>query len=301
MNFEAHWLHRVHFQDPISQPDQALPIEPASSVELVQPPAPVVEPTPALSDKPAGATVDLVDVLLVSLMAIFAFVVFGGIMAAIFKRALHFQGPITSAMEEALSKNAFFIVSTEFVTYLAIVSFMALLVWIRHRMPLSRAIQWNLPGRRLTINALFAGLALAVVSDIGEVVFHRWIPDSLPITEYFKDRPSALLLASFAILVAPLIEELLFRGFLYPALARWTGPFISIVVTASAFALLHGAQLGYSWAPLLLIFIVGVALTVTRVVTRSVATGVIVHMTYNFVLLLQAYIGTHGFRQMQGS
>lgn len=284
----------MHFQDPISQPDQALPIEPASPVELVQPPAPVIES--------AGATVDLVDVLLVSVMAIVAFFVFGGIVAFIFLRGQHVQGgPITRAMEDALAKNAFFVVSTQLVTYLAIVGFMAFLVWIRHRMSLSRAIQWNLPGRRLAINALMIGAALAMVSDIGEVVFHRWIPDSLPITEYFKDRPSALLLASFGVLVAPLMEELLFRGFLYPALARRTGPFISIAVTASAFTLLHGAQLGYSWAPLLLIFIVGVALTVTRVVTRSVATGVIVHMTYNFVLLLQTYIVTHGFRQMQGT
>jgi membrane protease YdiL (CAAX protease family) len=234
-------------------------------------------------------------------MAVFAFFVFGGIGAGIFMYTHHLHGPSTRAMEDVLTKNAFFIVSTQLVTYLAIVAFMAFLVWARHRTSLSRAIQWNRPGRRLAINALLAGAALAVVSDIGEVVFHRWIPDSLPITEYFKDRPSALLLASFAILVAPFMEELLFRGFLYPALARWTGPFISIVATASAFALLHGAQLGYSWAPLLLIFIVGVALTVTRVVTRSVATGVIVHMTYNFVLLLQTYIVTHGFRQMQGS
>ena len=292
----------MHFQDPISQPDQALPIEPASSVELVQAPARVIEPTGAPTAEPAGATVDLMDVLLVALMAIFAFFVFGGIAAAIFMQAQHVQGgPVTRAMEDALGKNAFFIVSTEFVTYLAIVGFMAFLVWTRHRMSLARAIEWNLPGRRLAVNALMIGTALAVVSDIGEVVFHRWIPDSLPITEYFKDRPSALLLASFGILVAPLMEELLFRGFLYPALARWTGSFISIVVTASAFTLLHGAQLGYSWAPLLLIFIVGVALTVTRVVTRSVATGVIVHMTYNFVLLLQTYIVTHGFRQMQGT
>ncbi|HEX9254330.1 MAG TPA: CPBP family intramembrane glutamic endopeptidase [Candidatus Angelobacter sp.] len=289
---------RVHFQDPISQPDQALPIKPASSVELVQASAPVIEPT----GEPAGATVDLVDVLFVSVMAVFAFFVFGSIVAAIFLRAQLVQGgPITREMEDALAKNAFFIVSTQFVTYLAIVGFMAFLVWIRHKMSLSRAIQWNVPGRRLALSALLAGAALAVVSDIGEVIFHRWIPDSLPITEYFKDRPSALLLASFGILVAPLMEELLFRGFMYPALARWTGPFISIVVTASAFTLLHGAQLGYSWAPLLLIFIVGVVLTVTRVVTRSVATGVIVHMTYNFVLLLQTYIVTHGFRQMQGA
>jgi hypothetical protein len=290
----------VDFQDPISPPDQALPIGPAPPVELVQAPAPVVEPAGGPSGEPGRATVDLLDVLLVGLMSVFAFFVFGTIAVGIFMYTHHLQGPGTRAIEDALGKNAFFIVSTEFVTYIAIVAFMVSLVWTRHRMSLSRAIQWNLPGRRRAINALMIGAALAVVSDIGEIVFHRWIPDSLPVTEYFKDRPSALLLAAFGILVAPLMEELLFRGFLYPALARWTGTFVSVVVTASAFTLLHGAQLGYSWAPLLLIFIVGVALTVTRVVTRSVATGVIVHMTYNFVLLLQTYIVTHGFRQMQG-
>jgi membrane protease YdiL (CAAX protease family) len=285
----------VDFHDPISPPDQALPIEPASSFELVQASAPANEPT----REPAGAAVDLLDVLFVGLMSIVAFIVLSGIAAGIFMYTHHLEG--SKALQDAISKNAFFIVSTEFVTYIVIVGFMVFLVWIRHRMSLSRAIEWNLPGRRFVFYALLLGIALAVVSDIGEVVFHRWIPDSLPIMEYFKDRPSALVLAAFGILVAPLMEELLFRGFFYPALARWTGSFISIVVTASAFTLLHGAQLGYSWAPLLLIFIVGLALTVTRVVTRSVATGVIVHMTYNFVLLLQTYVVTHGFRQMQGS
>ena len=280
-------------------PDQALPVEPASPVELAEAPAPVVEPAAELSAEPVRPAVDLVDVLLVGLTSVFAFFVFGGIAAGIFKYTHHLQS--ARALEEALAKNAFFIVSTEFVTYVAIVVFMVSLVWTRHRMSLARAIQWNLPGRRLAVNALLFGGALAVVSDIGEVIFHRWIPDSLPITEYFKDRPSALLLAAFGILVAPVMEEMLFRGFLYPAVARWTGTFVSVVITASAFTLLHGAQLGYSWAPLLLIFIVGVALTVTRVITRSVATGVIVHMTYNFFLLLQTYIVTHGFRQMQGS
>lgn len=287
----------MHFQDPISPPDQAPPIEPASPAELNQSPAPVATAVPPT--EPVRPAVDLVDVLLVALVSVFAFFVFGGIAAGIFKYTYHLQS--ARALEEALAKNAFFIVSTELVTYLAIVGFMVFLVWTRHRMSLSQAIEWNLPGQRLAVYALIIGFALAVVSDVGEVVFHRWIPDSLPITEYFKDRPSALLLAAFGILVAPLMEELLFRGFLYPALARWTGTVVSVVITASAFTLLHGAQLGYSWAPLLLIFIVGVALTVTRAITRSVATGVIVHMTYNFVLLLQTYVVTHGFRQMQGT
>lgn len=290
---------RLHFQDPISPPDQALPVEPPSPVELVQSPASVAEPSGEAAAEPTRPAVDLVDVLLVALTSVLAFIIFSGITAGIFKYSHHL--PDAKVLEDALAKSAFFVVSTEFVTYVAIVGFMVFLVWTRHRMSLSQAIQWNLPGRRLAVSALIIGAALALVSDVGEVVFHRWIPDSLPITEYFKDRPSALVLAAFGILVAPLMEELFFRGFLYPALARWTGSIISIVITASAFTLLHGAQLGYSWAPLLLIFIVGVALTVTRVVTRSVATGVIVHMTYNFALLFQTYIATHGFRQMQGN
>ena len=143
-------------------------------------------------------------------------------------------------------------------------------------------------------------VAVAVGADALEILLRNWRPKSLPSTEFFKDRPSALLLGAFGILVAPLMEELFFRGFLYPAVARWTGATASLIITASAFTLLHGAQLGYAWAPLLLIFIVGLTLTITRMRTNSVATCVIVHMTYNFVLLLQTYIVTHGFRQLQG-
>jgi hypothetical protein len=276
----------VHSFDPISQADPVPPIAVA--------PLPVYEP--------AKTEVDLLDVLLVGLATAMAFFILGTVAAGIFMFTHRTPGLNPKALEEALTKNAFFIVPTQFVIYVLIVGFMALLVWVRHRTSLAQAVHWNMPVRgRIVLNAVIGGAALALVSDIGEVVLHRWIPDSLPITEYFKDRPSALLLGAFGILVAPLMEELLFRGFLYPALARWTGAAASVIITASAFTLLHGAQLGYSWAPLLLIFVVGLTLTVTRVRTNSVATCVIVHMAYNFVLLLQSYIVTHGFRQMQGT
>jgi hypothetical protein len=249
---------------------------------------------------PAPTEIDLLDVLLIIVAAGVAFIVVGSLAAAAFLLTHRSMGLTPKVLEDTLSRNAFFIVPTQLVTYLVIVGFMAFLVWARHQNSLLQAIHWNSPNRRYFVNALMTGAALALVSDIGEIVLHRWIPDSLPITEYFKDRPSALLLGAFGILVAPLMEEMMFRGFIYPALARWTGVSASVVITASAFTLLHGAQLGYSWAPLLLIFIVGVILTVTRVVTKSVATCVIVHMTYNFVLLGQTYLVTHGFRQMQG-
>jgi membrane protease YdiL (CAAX protease family) len=150
------------------------------------------------------------------------------------------------------------------------------------------------------VYALASGVALALFSDVAQVVLHRWIPKSLPITEFFQDRSSAMLLAGFGILVAPLVEEMLFRGFLYPALARWIGAVPAIVITAAGFALLHGGQLAYSWVPLLLIFTVGAVLTIVRAMTKSVASSVLVHMAYNFTLFLQLYIGTHGFRNFEG-
>jgi len=287
----------VHSFDPISQAD---PVPQADSIpqpDTIPPLA--IEPLPAT--EPPKTEIDLLDVLLVGVAMALAFLILGSIAAAIYIVAHRSSELNPKVLEDALSKNAFFIVPTQFVIYLAIIGFMALLVWGRHKTSLAEAIHWNVPARpRVWGFALITGTALALISDIGEVVLHRWIPDSLPITEFFKDRPSALLLGAFGILVAPLMEELLFRGFLYPALARWTGATASLIITASAFTLLHGAQLGYSWAPLLLIFVVGLTLTITRMRTNSVATCVIVHMTYNFVLLQQTYIATHGFRQMQG-
>jgi hypothetical protein len=251
--------------------------------------------------EPAKTEIDLLDVLLLGVAIAISFFIIGSVAAGIFIFAHRSPGLNPKALQDALTTNAFFIVPTQFVIYVAIIGFMAMLVWVRHKTSLARAVHWNVPVRRRTLlNALIAGAALALFSDVGQFGLHRWIPDSLPITEFFKDRPSALLLGAFGILVAPLMEELFFRGFLYPALAQWTGVTASLIITASAFTLLHGAQLGYAWAPLLLIFVVGFTLTLTRVLTNSVATCVIVHMTYNFVLLLQTYFLTHGFRQMQG-
>jgi hypothetical protein len=277
----------VHFLDPNS------PQEPVPALGDI---APLAQEVP-----PAPSEVDLIDVLLIAIAALGALFLVGTLAAAAYIMSHRSLGMNPKVLQEALGRNAFFIVPTQLVTYLVIIGFMAILVRIRHRNSLLQAVHWNPPSRRYFVNALMVGAALALVSDIGEVVLHRWIPDSLPITEYFKDRPSALLLGAFGVLVAPLMEELMFRGFIYPALARWRGASISVLITAFCFTLLHGAQLGYSWAPLLLIFIVGVTLTVTRRITNSVATCVVMHMTYNFVLLAQTYIFTHGFRQMQGT
>ena len=49
------------------------------------------------------------------------------------------------------------------------------------------------------------------------------IPKSLPMDKFFNDATSAYLMAFFGILVAPVLEELFFRGMLYPTLRRGLG------------------------------------------------------------------------------
>ena len=124
------------------------------------------------------------------------------------------------------------------------------------------------------------------------------IPKHLPIDRFFGNALEAAIMSIFAVSFAPLMEELFFRGFLYPVLARRTGMVISILLTSAAFAVLHGAQLKYSWA-VLIIFLVGVALTTVRALTKSVAASFLVHVGYNGTLSLLMFIVTGGFRHLE--
>ncbi len=80
--------------------------------------------------------------------------------------------------------------------------------------------------------------------------------------------------------------------------ARRTGLICALFLTSAAFAVLHGAQLKYSWA-VLIIFLVGVALTTVRAITKSVAASFLLHVGYNGTLSLLMFIVTGGFRHLE--
>ena len=80
--------------------------------------------------------------------------------------------------------------------------------------------------------------------------------------------------------------------------SRW-GRILAVLATSLAFAMVHGEQLGQAWGPLLVLFVVGLVLTITRVVTRSVTPGLLIHMGYNLMLFGVLYIGTDHFRHLE--
>jgi membrane protease YdiL (CAAX protease family) len=74
---------------------------------------------------------------------------------------------------------------------------------------------------------------------------------------------------------------------------------ISSVVTSILFALMHAAQTGYSWGPVMLLLGVSLVLCWTRLTTRSLAASVLVHASYNFMLFSLMMFGTGGFRHLE--
>lgn len=89
------------------------------------------------------------------------------------------------------------------------------------------------------------------------------------------------LFAVLAVVVAPLIEELLFRSFLQPLLVQNLGDRGGVLVTALLFAAAH-ANLA-SFFP---IFALGIVLGATMLRTQRLAAPVVVHAVHNGLTLL---------------
>jgi hypothetical protein len=94
------------------------------------------------------------------------------------------------------------------------------------------------------------------------------------------------------------MEELFFRGFMYPVLARRMGAAWGIALTALPFGLIHLPQYGWAWGAALVIFLVGVVCGMVRAVTRSVAASFLVHVGFNGTQMLIAVVMTRGFQHM---
>jgi len=236
----------------------------------------------------------LADVVLIVVVAFVSLIVCGGVAMAIAYASHSFHGDIKD-----LASDVLVFIPAQIVSYILTVGFMVLLIWGRYRRSFLEAIRWNPPDAKNASWAVAGGAALALFSQVASGLLQRWIPKSLPIEQYFRTPSAAYALAVFGILVAPLVEELFFRGFLYPSLARPLGSVTAVVLTAGAFAMLHSEQLAHAWIPLLLLFAVGTVLTAVRARTKSVATTVLMHMAYNFTLFALLFYATQGFRHME--
>ena len=281
--------------NPLPEPDEPLPRSSLAEDVGLQPelvPIATLQPALAVPPPPRFPAWSWWDALAVLGFTLFVVFVFSVIALAIARHIPEYRRmPLAD-----LATDARIAVGSQAAAYPLVLIFIFILVRSRTYERFRDAIRWNWPG--ISAPGFFIGgtvLALVVES------LSRFlpIPKSLPMDNYFHDAPSAYLLAAFGISLAPLLEEMFFRGMLYPLLRRAFGLMTAVALTAAAFAAIHGAQLGYAWGPILSIFVVGVVFTIIRARTNSVAASFLVHCGYNFALFAALWIASDHFRHLE--
>ena len=271
------------------QPLNSEPPTPAPffAVPFPPPELPSAKPAPKAGEDPIWSGWDVLQIAGLTLLL----TLFIGPLLVVFGAHL-FVYPHESWLEVA-RKPALALLS-QLLAYIVVVLYMFLLVEGKYHARFWPAIRWNWPG---IAGVSFAGVGVLMLAfDI----LGRFLPmpKNTPFDQFF-DRPfDAYLTAAFAVTLGPLMEELFFRGFLYPVVARRWGAVWGILLTALPFGLMHFFQYGNSWGAVLIVFMVGVVLTTIRAMTKSVASSFLAHVGYNGTLMLLAAWSTDGFKHM---
>jgi len=182
-------------------------------------------------------------------------------------------------------------------------------------------IEWNPQAAKQHILPLIAtGAALSIVAQALESLLT--LPKEMPVDAFFKQPSTLWIIAVFGTFVAPVCEEVFFRGFLLRGFAiffdwiavpkndegrRWwqttdhlteRSLVLSGILTSGLFAAMHAAQLGWAWNAVGVLWVVGGALTWVRLRYNSVAASSLVHAAYNGLLFVLMFFVTDGFRHL---
>jgi membrane protease YdiL (CAAX protease family) len=147
------------------------------------------------------------------------------------------------------------------------------------KIPLGNALRWGAENRIGLAKNIFLGVLLfaaswAIVFVLGgkETELERVINSS---------RTAALLIAFMAVATAPLVEEIIYRGVLFPAWQRLTGSVTAVVIVTLMFALPHVPQYWPNMAVIFSIAILSAALTIVRARTGRLLPCYIIHLVFN--------------------
>ncbi len=161
---------------------------------------------------------------------------------------------------------------------------LGLILRVQYEKPFWRSLGWltpPIPALWVVISGLACALSVALLGSLIHVP-----TTTNPMLELLKDRTSAILMAVFGVTIAPLTEELVFRGFLQPLLVRSLGAVPGILLAAIPFGMLHYHEYGNSWRHAVLIGLAGAAFGWMRHRTGSTQASTLMHASYNGLIFL---------------
>ncbi len=222
-------------------------------------------------------------------------------------------------LQQLIESNPKFLVGTNVLWYALLFLFLYMTLAVLRGSPFWRSLGWKklsadpAAGRGHPWMYFISGCGLAIFVAFASAGVKD--ADHTPIQEFFKNRTGAMLLMAMAVFVAPLVEETVFRGYLYPLFASKfsgiaekfgidplaairVGTAAGIFITGVLFGLMHAPQLGWTWGLVSLLILVGVIFTFARAHTGTVVASFLLHLGYNSMIAVTSIIATKGFTHM---
>ncbi len=210
---------------------------------------------------------------------------------AVLAPVLHWSGPIPK-----LQTNVVFLLTLQLIFYAFLLAYIFLFVKLYYKTPFLTTLKWKKLSSHNVVRYLLGGAALSLVV----MVIPPLLPEkkSFPLEKMFNSTSSAYAIAAFAIIVAPFMEELLFRGLLFAFIEKHGGLNFAIVSTALLFAGLHIFEYWGAWNNVVMILIVGMTFSIVRGLTGSLTPSFLLHLAYNGTLMLVLFLQTQHFHRL---
>jgi membrane protease YdiL (CAAX protease family) len=173
--------------------------------------------------------------------------------------------------------------------------YLFLLVWLSSRRFSPEGARVNLrltlmPRAWLKVFILPALLGLIFAFFSASVVAQRTVQPNTPLSEVMYSTPDsaglALCLILVAILLAPLFEEVIFRGYFFHVISAYRSRLFAVCFIALFFGGLHFHQYWGDWTAMSFIMLLGFALSSMRALTGSTASTVVMHYVYNTGIII---------------
>lgn len=160
--------------------------------------------------------------------------------------------------------------------------FIGISYWINYRRKLKTNWRLNIVNIRILYLMLFLLFVFSIginepVNNILNQILNNKNELSNPI--------NSLALSLGAVLLAPILEELIFRGIILKGLLTRYNPKYAIIISAIIFGLVHGNPL-QMWGAL----VIGLIFGWVYYKTKSIGTTILLHFFTNFISLTEDYL-----------
>jgi uncharacterized protein len=172
-----------------------------------------------------------------------------------------------------------------------------LAIWLfvtrRGRQPFWKAVKFEWPQNVGPVIGTLTSLLVAIVLLVlAWLITQFWGGNKTQLDLLIESSlPARFATAFVAVATAPLVEELIYRGVIYPALEKATGMILAIILVSLLFAGVHVIQYFNNLSVIAAITLLSFTLTITRALTGKLLPCFIIHLVFNGIQAIALVLG----------